>query len=252
MLDILPDLTLRLAAGPQDQFAVERLRYRVFVEEMGGDGPLVDHDARRERDGFDAFARSLILVDPARPEGEHVVGAYRLLDTAAARRAGQFYSEGEFDLAPLHRSGRRLMELGRTCLHPDWRGGPALWRLWSGLARLIAEEGTEILFGTASFPGTDVSALAQPLALLQRDHLAPEALRARTRRPVALPQVSRIDRRAAMLATPSLIKSYLRVGGRVGEGAFVDAAFNTTDVLMILDTGVAPVRQRALLDAARA
>lgn len=231
---------LRLARDEDDLAAAQRLRYRVFVEELGGDGPLVDHAARREADRFDPFFDHLILADPDLPRGEHVIGVYRLMTEEGARAAGGFYSEGEYDLAPLRSSGRKLLELGRSCVAPEHRTGAALVTLWQGLADQVRRTGAEILFGVASFHGTDLGALAQPLSLLHHRHLAPPELRVTARPPegrsMDLIPESELDRRAAMLAVPQLIKSYLRLGGLVGEGAWVDREFNTTDVCLILDT----------------
>jgi putative hemolysin len=221
----------------------QALRYRVFVAELGGGGPGVDHAAGIETDGFDPFCRHLLLRD-----GERVVGVYRLLDGAGAARAGRFYSETEYDLAPLRRSGRRLLELGRSCLDPAYRGGSGMMTLWLALAGIVADEGIEILFGTASFHGTDVAALAPQLSLLHHRHLAPAEIRPRSLafQRMDLMDEAAIDRTAAMLATPALIKAYLRLGGFVGEGAYVDRDFNTTDVCLVLDTARMNERQRAI------
>lgn len=230
------NFTVRLARDTQDITAAQRLRYEVFVRELGGSGTLVDHDAGLERDRFDPFFDHLILADESR--GGEVVGVYRLLRDDQARAAGQFYSEDEYDLEPLRASGRRLLELGRSCLHPDYRGGTAMMHLWNALAEYVAEHGIEILFGTASFHGTDVARLAEPLSLLHHRHLAVPELRVRSRRyqRMDLVREAEIDRRRAMLEVPSLIKGYLRLGGAVGDGAFVDKAFNTTDICLIMDT----------------
>lgn len=250
-----PKFTVRLATEEADVLAAQRLRYRVFVQELGSDGPLVDHDARFERDRFDAVCEQLILVDETRSAEahEHVVGVYRLMDAAGAAKAGQFYSESEYDVSALKGSGRRLLELGRSCLHRDYRGGAAMFQLWSALAELIREREIALLFGVASFHGTDVARLAAPLSLLHHRHLAPEALRVRARaaqyQAMGLIAETDLDRRAAMLAVPALIKAYLRLGGVVGEGAFVDHAFNTTDVCLILDTAEMPARSRAIYEA---
>jgi putative hemolysin len=235
--------TVRLAANPAEIEAAQRLRYEVFVEELGGDGPLVDHDARLERDRFDPFFDHLILLD-----GEKTVGVYRLLREDQAAKAGQFYSEDEYDLAQLRASGRKLMELGRSCLHRDYRGGAAMFQLWQGLADYVLDHGIEILLGTASFHGTDVSKLAEPLSLLHHRHLAPPELRVRTRqfqRMDLIPE-SDLDRRAAVAQVPALIKAYLRLGGYVGEGAFIDHDFNTTDVCLVMDTARMSASQRAM------
>lgn len=238
-----PHFMLRLAADARDLRAAQRLRYDVFVTELGGNGPLVDHAERLERDAFDPVFDHLLLIDTRRdPEAlEDVVGVYRLLPSDRLGGEGLFYSEGEYDLAPLRASGRKLLELGRSCVHPDYRGGTAMFHLWNGLADYVLERGIEILFGVASFHGTDAQALAQPLSWLHHHHLAPVPLRVRARPPHALwmdllaPEA--LDRRAAMLGTPALIKAYLRLGGFVGEGAWVDHAFNTIDVCLVMDTG---------------
>ena len=142
-------LTLRLAEGEEDRLAAARLRYEVFVEEMGGDGPLVDHDGRFEADRFDPFCDHLILVDEARNRSDfgHVVGVYRLLTSESAEACGQFYGEDEYDLTRLKQSGRKLLELGRSCIKQNYRGGLALHRLWQGLAGYVAERQIEVLFG---------------------------------------------------------------------------------------------------------
>ncbi len=241
---------LRLAQGMRDLQAAQRLRYRVFVEELGGDGPLVDHANRLERDAFDPLVDHLILVDTRRDAAtlEDVVGVYRLLPGARLPPGGRFYSEDEFDLTALKTCGRPLLELGRSCVDPDHRGGTAMVHLWNGLADYVLAQGIEILFGVASFHGTDPDALAQPLSLLHYNHLSPEGLRVRATGPHAtalnrLP-ADGLDRKAAMLAMPALIKAYLRLGGHVGEGAFVDHAFNTTDVCLVMDTQRMSARHR--------
>lgn len=243
---------VRLATDERDLLGAQRLRYQVFVEELGGDGPLVDHPGRLERDAFDPFYDHMILVDPLRDDGgiDHVVAVYRLLPGDRAAAAGGFYTAGEYDLTPLLGSGRKLLELGRSCVRADYRGGPALYQMWTGLADYTLSRGIEILFGVASFHGTDVGDLAAPLALLHHRHLAPPDLRVR-----ALPEhyldlnlrpEAAIDKVAAMKAVPALIKAYLRLGGFIGEGGFIDHAFNTIDVCLVLDTARLNARQRAI------
>ncbi len=235
-------LSVRLARTDRDLAAAERLRYDVFVGELGGDGPLVDHAAGREHDDRDAVCDHLVLVDDRLDPvaGSHVVGVYRLLPGGRADKAGGFYSAREYDLAPLLTSGRQLLELGRSCVHPDYRGGTAMFRLWQGLAAYVAREGADILFGVASFPGADPEPIAPSLSLLHHRHLAPPPLRVRARGPERW-EMDRVatadnDRVAAMRAVPALVKAYLRLGGVVGDGAWVDQAFNTTDVCVVLDT----------------
>ncbi|WP_406736712.1 GNAT family N-acetyltransferase [Thioclava sp. GXIMD4215] len=235
-------LEIRLAASQEDLLASQRLRYQVFVTELGGGGEMVDHARQLECDAFDPVYDHLLLVDPERDPASlaHVVGVYRLLRSERAEAFGRYYCDAEYDLTPLRALGRPMLELGRSCVHPDHRGGAAMFLLWNGLAEYVLTHGIEILFGVASFHGTDIAALRMPLAWLHHHHLAPAGLRARAQerafQPMNLVPPDALDRRQAMTAMPNLIKSYLKLGGYVGEGAFVDHAFNTTDVLVMMDT----------------
>lgn len=239
---------VKLVENQEELEAAQRLRYRVFVQELGADGPLIDHERRLEKDRFDAHFDHLILQAEDQP-GE-VVGVYRLLRDDQAAGIGQFYSEDEYDLDVLKSSGRRMMELGRSCLDPAYRGGTAMYHLWNSLARYISEHKIEILFGVASFHGTDPSSLAQPLSLLHHRHLAPEALRPRARadhyQDMNLIAETDLDRRAAMVQVPALIKAYLRLGGFVGDGAYIDHRFNTTDICLVMDTARMRESQKAI------
>jgi putative hemolysin len=124
-----------------------------------------------------------------------------------------------------------------------------MFHLWNGLADYVLDRGIEVLFGAASFHGSDPAPLAQPLAWLHHHHLAPPDLRVRAigpqRQEMDLLPVAALDRRAAMLGTPALIKAYLRLGGYVGDGAWVDRDFNTTDVCLVMDTKAMSDRHRA-------
>lgn len=247
-----PEFKVRLARTPDDLRAAQALRYRVFVAELGGGGDMVDHVAGLEQDRFDPYFDHLLLFDDARADAP-VVGVYRVLRDDQAREIGEFYSDAEYDLSALKSSGRRLMELGRSCLHEDYRGGTAMFHLWQALAEYVLQHEIEILFGVASFHGTDARALAQPLSSLYHNHLAPEDLRVRAqpahRQEMNLLPSDKIDRKAAMLQTPALIKAYLRLGGFVGDGAWIDHAFNTTDVCLVMDTARMNSKQRQIYAA---
>jgi L-ornithine Nalpha-acyltransferase len=230
-------LEVRLAASARDLRAAQRLRYRVFVEELGAGGPLVDHGAALEIEAQDHLFDHMLLIDPSRDAAalDDVVGVYRLLPQGRAR----FYSEAEYDLAPLVSSGRRLLEVGRSCVHPAYRGGAGVLHLWAGVADYVLGRGFDVMFGVASFPGTNPAAHAQALSWLYHTHRAPAAIR-----PVARPGAGvrmdmlppdAVDPVAAAAGLPALLRGYLRLGGKVGEGAFVDRVFNTVDVCLIVD-----------------
>ena len=236
-------LECRLAESDRDVLAAQRLRYKVFVRELGAVGPGVSHQQETESDSFDEWSEHLLLIDTGIAEDslDYVVGVYRLLRSDIARHKGGFYTSTEFNLSPLLALKRPQVELGRTCVHADYRGGASMYLLWNGLANYVLKHEIEIMFGTASFIGTEVQKLTLPLSYLHHFHLAPAELRvsvhARQAANVDILPMTKIDRRKATKQLPSLIRAYLRLGGFVGSGAFVDRDFNTVDVCLVMDTG---------------
>lgn len=235
--------TVRLAESAEDVLAAQRLRYRVFVEEMGADATPEQHAARRETDRFDEVCDHLILFDTETEIADpldRVVGVYRLLRGSVARQGSGFYTASEYDLGPIEKYPSETLELGRSCVELGYRGGSAMQLLWMGLAQYIYEYKLKLLFGCASFPGTDMQALAKPLSYLHHNHLAPEHLRPRVLEPhyqsMDLLPADAVTRAEAMRAMPALIKGYLRLNGFVGDGAFIDRDFNTVDVCLVMET----------------
>lgn len=222
------------ARTEREKEAAYRLRHSVFVAELGGTSTSGDGF---ETDRFDPFCRQLILTD--RDEHDRVIGTYRALDPAGAAAVGGYYSQTEYDLGPILASGRKVLEFGRSCLHPDYRGGPAMAALWTHILDMVRREQVELLFGVASFHGADPEAHRGALSILHHNHLTRAALRPRALAPGRVPMdrvaPENLDRKAAMRDMPALIKAYLRLGATVGEGAFVDRVFNTTDICIVLD-----------------
>ncbi|MHA3913725.1 L-ornithine N(alpha)-acyltransferase [Halovulum sp. GXIMD14793] len=234
-------LSVRLATSEEEVRGAQRLRYKIFVEEMGAKAAEADHDARLEKDRFDAVFDHLILInkdidDPL----DRVVGAYRLLPDAKAKAHFGFYGTSEYDLSLIENLGRNSVELGRSCIAEEHRRGAAMHLLWNGLAEYVLKRKIEVMFGVASFHGTDPDAISQALSYLHHNHLAPADLRVRALGDLAVSMdrlpVDQIDNPTAMKQIPSLIKAYLRLGGFVGQDAYIDHDFNTIDVCLLMDT----------------
>jgi len=136
MSEIGPSFSVRLAETDEDLRAAQALRYDVFVRELGGGGAMVDHAQGLECDRFDPYFDHMLLFDD---NTNRLAGVYRLLRGDQARAAGQFYSEDEYDLGVLTSGSAKLLELGRSCLHPDFRGTTAMYHLWAGLAGYVAD-----------------------------------------------------------------------------------------------------------------
>lgn len=254
MQHLTDDYELKLAETDAERAAAERLRWQVFVAEMGA---RTEATGNRESDRFDAHADHLILKDRTNPtEGENVVGVYRLLRGEVARAGPGFYSAGEYDLSPLIGTGRPLLELGRSCIAEGHRGGTALRLLWVGLSEYVSRHGVELLFGVASFPGTDPRPYEQAMAHLHRNHRAEPPLRATALGAEAIPLdrlgTAAADPVAAVRRIPPLLKSYLRIGGKVGDGAYIDRNFNTIDVFLVMDTAAMAAMRSVAAPARRA
>jgi len=234
------DLLVYLADNPLEVEAAQRLRYQVFYEEMGAVPSLTARREKIDADPFDHVCDHLLVVDKARSNGKpFVAGTYRLLRRAVAERAEGFYSRNEFDLSQLMGYPGEIVELGRSCVHADYRSGAVMQLLWRGIADYLDTHDIEMMFGCASFPGTDPDAIQKGLSYLHHYHLAPEEIRPRARdtRFVDMGKIAPdwLDRRSALSELPPLIKGYLRVGGVVGDGAVIDEQFNTTDICVIVE-----------------
>lgn len=234
-------LEVKLAASEVELRAAQSLRYHVFYEEMGARPTDEMAAQRRDFDSFDAFCDHLLVVDRELPEDRSVVGTYRLLRQEEAMAHGGFYSASEFDLTPLLAriaEGERLLELGRSCVHPSYRTNNTIQLLWQSIHTYIQVHDITYMFGCGSFPGTDPQAHALPLSFLHHEYLAPEALRvcARPERYVSMDLLPKdaISIRQALKKLPPLIKGYLRLGAYIGDGAVIDEPFGTTDCFILV------------------
>jgi putative hemolysin len=240
------ELTLRLARGDAEVRACQRLRFRVFYEERGA---IADHFARAERrdaDHYDPICDHLVVVregpqsanDEVRLADGELVGTYRLLRQDVAEKNGGFYTQGEFDIAPLIATHPRdrFLELGRSCVLAPYRTKPVVELLWQGIWNYVRNHRIGVMFGCASLEGTDPIQHAMSLSYLASYHPAPPEWQtsALPGRHVEMKRRSDIDPKAALRALPPLVKGYLRLGCYIGDGAVIDHQFNTIDVLIVL------------------
>jgi putative hemolysin len=229
-------LIVQWAQSLADVREAQRLRFRVFADEMGArlDTTLPGHDIDR----FDPHCEHLLVREPE--EGE-VIGTYRVLTPARARVAGGFYSDAEFDLGPLAHLRSRMVELGRSCVDARHRHGGVILSLWSALAAFMEERGLDVMIGCASIPMRDGGHAAANLwRQLAPSHLATPELRVQPR--LALPVTALED--AAPVTAPPLIKGYLRLGARLLGPPAWDPDFNTADLPMMFSIGELQARHR--------
>ena len=235
------NLGVRIASTAAERDAAQALRYRIFYEEMGAVPDEAAHRIKRDRDPFDDVADHMLVIDHSVSSGPRgVIGTYRLLQNEGATKIGRFYTSDEYDISRITGFPGRLLELGRSCIDPAYRGRAAMQLLWRGIAAYVFLHRIDVMFGCASLPGTDPDRLSPELTYLYHNHLAPPALRLR-----AVPEryiemrrcdPSLLDHKRVQMGLPPLIKGYLRLGGFIGDGAVVDSQFNTTDVAVVVKT----------------
>ncbi|MCP8897273.1 GNAT family N-acetyltransferase [Shinella daejeonensis] len=245
VLGRIGSLETRLARTASEIDAAQAIRYRVFAEEMGARLTNEAAARRRDVDSWDAVCDHLLVLDTAidGDAEEQIVGTYRLLRQDVASISGGFYSQSEFDVDTLiaRHPGKRFMELGRSCVLPDYRTRRTVELLWQGNWAYALKQGVDVMFGCASFHGVIPEEHALALSFLHHNVRATDDWSVRAHpdqfSSMDLMPAEGVDARKALAAMPPLVKGYLRLGASVGTGAVVDHAFRTTDVLVVLPIG---------------
>jgi putative hemolysin len=221
-----PAFQIEWASSAGEVKEAQRLRYKVFAEEMGANLPK--NSEGLDIDEFDAYCDHLLIRDQ---DTLKVVGTYRVLPPHKAQEIGRLYSDSEFDLSRLDHLRPKLVELGRSCVHQDYRSGAVIMALWSGLAQYMLKNGYEIMLGCASIPMADGGHFAASLYnSLGSNQLAPTEFHAFPRLPLPLKKLNGgLD-----VEAPPLIKGYLKLGAKICSAPAWDPDFNTADLLTML------------------
>ena len=242
LLGRIGSLEVRLAQNLDEIRAAQEIRYQVFYEELGARRPADSCIENRDFDRFDDVCDHLLVLDTALPGPveKQIVGTYRLLRQEVALEAGGFYSEDEFELTALtqRHPGTRFLELGRSCVLPAYRGKRTIEVLWQGCWAYVNYYGIDVMTGCASFHGTVPAYHAEALSFLAHHCRAQgewdiRAVNGRYQ-PMDLMPVEAVGLRSAMNAMPPLIKGYLRLGAKIGDGCVIDHEFGTIDVCIVL------------------
>lgn len=238
------DYSVRLVKNNDERRRVRRLRYEVFVEEEGAIPTDEQRRTREEWDAYDAEAGYMAVF-----HRDRIVGTYRIIDREAAEKMGGFYTETEFNLTKIKKVNGNIAEMSRACVARNYREDALVMRmLWMGLGEYVLRRKIKVLFGTASWVGTEPADSAMAISYLYYNRLAPSALRATVLADKMAeginPKLSAmriyprafVDEAKAMAEMTPLIKGYLRLGATFGKGVFIDRPFNTYDVFVTLQT----------------
>lgn len=242
------NLEVHLASKMTDVLKGMRLRYEVFYEEKSAKPNALGTLLRLDHDSYDRICDHLLVFDMTPPKkgiysqrSVHAVATYRILRDEVAQRSLGFYSQREFNLEPLLKSKSsrtRFMELGRSCVKKHYRTKRCIELLWQGLWQYAKNYQIDVMVGCASFEGTNITQHAQALSYLSHFASCPKEWYCKAHdnlyQPMNLLPKEKIDVAQALKQMPPLIKGYLRLGAFVGDGAVIDPAFGTTDVLIVL------------------
>ena len=239
----LKDFVIKLADTKSELKKAQALRYSVFYKEKKAKPTFPKKVMRLDYDKIDKFADHLIVIDKKRKGIKNeIVGTYRLIRGNIASHFGGFYTSAEFDITNILNSynNAQVLELGRSCVHKDYRTGTTMKLLWKAIAEYIKLYDINILFGCASFPGIDVQKFSKEFAYLRSNFALPNQISVQSLVNNNDPIFNKNNIEKNDLRTfaklPPLIKGYLRVGGRISNSFFVDYDFNTIDLCVVVQT----------------
>jgi putative hemolysin len=228
---------VRLAETDAEVHAAQKLRYEVLFKESGGRITKEMLNSEREEDEWDAVAYHVVVVD--RKKHNQVVGTVRLVSNEALEEGQEFYTEHAFNLDGLRGHYSKALELSRACVSPEGRGGAILMLIWKFTMQFIEQNRYEVLFGCASFHGTDYQQHTEILSYLYNKHLASEALM-----PIPKGSVQNVAIKEFSIPpgkgkergkVPTMLRGYLKIGARISDHAIIDPVFNTTFVAIYVD-----------------
>ena len=231
---------IKIAEFKHEIKRAQSLRYSVFYEEKKAKPKFSQKFLKLDYDDHDNIADHLIIIDKNK-DINNVIGTYRLLRGCLAKIQKGFYSEREFDLSNLKRifSSQSILELGRSCVHSDYRSGLILKLLWKGIAQYINLYEIKVLIGCASFNGINVNKILAELIYLKMNHSLPSKLKIKSTQindTLFLDKKNNFCNQDIFSKLPPLIKGYLRLGGMVSSDYYIDYRFNTIDVCVLILT----------------
>jgi putative hemolysin len=230
------DFSVKIAETAEEKIAAQRLRFEVFNLEMN-EGLSSSWETGLDQDQYDEHADHLIAINTNTAK---VVGTYRMLTKKVANLNGGFYSEGEFDLTNLKQLPVEILEMGRSCVHKDYRSNGIINILWAGIARYLEHTGAKYLFGCGSLHTHNVDEISEIYSYLKSKYFADERYRVYPLQKCVVPglrdDVPLDDTRGIIKKIPPLLKGYFRTGALICGEPALDAEFGTTDFFILLPT----------------
>jgi len=227
----------RLARHWDDVRAAQSLRFQVFNLELN-EGLEQSYATGLDEDPFDAVCDHLIV--------EHlpsttIVGTYRLQTGLNAAAHLGYYGAQEFDFGVFELMRDEIIELGRACVHPQYRNLIVLGLLWKGIADYALRHGARYLLGCSSITSQDPKVGATAYTDLCRKHLASGQW---LTQPLPAYQCSMLELTEEPVKIPKLLRAYLSLGAKICGSPALDRSFKTIDFLTLLDLTTMPASAR--------
>ena len=235
---IFKNFTIKIAENNLEIKKAQSLRYKIFFEEKKIKKKNLKFVLQRDYDFYDKISDHLIIIDNNRKVKDNVIGTYRLLRGNLAKLYKGFYTEQEFDISNLKKnfSSKNILELGRSCIHPEYRSGIILKLLWQGISKYIKIYKIKLLMGCASFNGTNPRKFEDEFSLLYKCYRLPRNYDVDSLQNNQISLKKNFDNFTILNKLPPLIKGYLRAGGLVSKNFYIDREFETIDYCVIMLT----------------
>ncbi len=233
---IFKNFTVKIAETDFEIKKAQHLRYKIFFKDKKAKNKPINNLFKRDFDFFDKVSDHIIIIDNNINNNENVVGTYRLLRGNFAKIYKGFYTEQEFDISNLKKyfSNSNMLELGRSCVHPEYRSGIILKLLWQGISNYINNYKIKILFGCASFQGTDPKKFINEFNLLRKNFCLSDEFNVKSLQKNYFHFQILQNEKMVFKNLPPLIKGYLRAGGMMSKDYFIDKKFNTIDFCVVV------------------
>jgi putative hemolysin len=233
--------SIKLAETKSELKQAQALRYSVFYKEKKAKPTFTKKIIKLDYDTIDKYADHLIVLDKKNKKNK-IVGTYRLIRGDVAKLFGGYYSSSEFNLINITNNykDKHILELGRSCVHQDYRNGSIMNLLWKAIAEYVKLYDIKILLGCASFSGIEPTKYSDELSYLRQNFCLPEHLSVesfdKNIYPVYKLKENNSNQLRIFAKLPPLLKGYLRIGGKVSHNFYVDHNFNTIDLCVVVNT----------------
>lgn len=232
----MPDFEIKFAANPKEVQAAQRLRFEIFNVEMKK-GLASSYASGLDQDEYDPLCDHLLIIDKKK---NLTIGTYRLLLRSRLGSQGSFYSESEFDISNIKKLKGEILEMGRSCVHKDYRRNAIVSLLWGGIVEYMKKHGVGYIIGCPSLYIMNTGELSGIYTLMKESYFSPKEFRVFPKNGKAVAHLRdcadiKGEEKKIFLKLPALIRSYLKVGAFVCGEPAVDHEFGSVDFFMLLD-----------------